>query len=79
MEGYVRHVDTLVRMLLKISRLDFLAHVSCGAEIFKQSMGAWNRVGIGISYRPARLHRLAELIPGLHKSLKIRFIISARV
>ncbi len=24
---------------------------------------AWNRVGIGLSHRPARLHRLAELIP----------------
>jgi hypothetical protein len=31
--------------------------------IFKQSIGARNRVGIGLSYRPARLHRLAELIP----------------
>ncbi len=28
------------------------------AGIFKQSMGARNRVGIGLSYRPARLHRL---------------------
>jgi hypothetical protein len=26
-------------------------------------MGARNRGGIGLSYRPARLHRLAELIP----------------
>jgi hypothetical protein len=26
-------------------------------------MGARNRVGIWLSYRPARLHRLAELIP----------------
>jgi hypothetical protein len=25
-------------------------------------MGAKNRVGIGLSYRPARLHRLAELL-----------------
>jgi hypothetical protein len=33
------------------------------ARIFKQSMGARNRVGIGLSHRPARLHRLAELIP----------------
>jgi hypothetical protein len=33
------------------------------AGIFKQAMGARNRVGIGLSYRPARLHRLAELIP----------------
>ncbi len=29
------------------------AHVAC-AGIFKQSMGARNRVGIGLSYRPAR-------------------------
>jgi hypothetical protein len=28
------------------------------AGIFKQSMGARNRVGIGLSYRPARLHSL---------------------
>ncbi len=33
------------------------------AGIFKQSMGARNRVGIGLSYRPARLHSLAELVP----------------
>ncbi|MFN9981334.1 MAG: hypothetical protein ACK53Y_15520 [bacterium] len=26
-------------------------------------MGARNRVGIGLSYRPARLHSLAEIIP----------------
>ncbi len=46
------------------------------AGILEQSMGARNRVGIGLSYRPARLHRLAESIslesiPGLLKSLKI--------
>jgi hypothetical protein len=34
-----------------------------GAGIFKQSLGARNRVGIGLSYRPARLHSLAKLIP----------------
>jgi hypothetical protein len=33
------------------------------AGIFKQSMEARNRVGIGLSYRPARLYRLAELTP----------------
>jgi hypothetical protein len=33
------------------------------AGIFKQSMGTRNRVGIGLLYRSARLHRLAELIP----------------
>ncbi len=32
------------------------------AGIFKKSMGARHRVGIGLSYRPARLHRLAEFI-----------------
>jgi hypothetical protein len=35
-------------------------------------MGARNRAGIGMSNLPAKLHRLAELIPGLLKSLKIR-------
>jgi hypothetical protein len=34
-----------------------------GAGIFKKSMGARHRGGIGFSYRPARLHRLAEFIP----------------
>jgi hypothetical protein len=34
-------------------------------------MRARNRVGIGKSYPPARLHRLAESIPGLLQSLKI--------
>jgi hypothetical protein len=33
------------------------------AGIFKESMGARNQGGIGLSYRPARLHRLAEFIP----------------
>ncbi len=34
-------------------------------------MGARNPVGIGLSYRPARLHRLAESILGLLESSKI--------
>ncbi len=33
------------------------------AGIFKEAMGARNRGGRGLSYRPARLHRLAEFIP----------------
>jgi len=37
--------------------------IQARAGIFKQSMGARNRVGIGLSYRPARLHRLAKCIP----------------
>ena len=32
-------------------------------EIFKQSMGARNRVRTGLSYRPAMLNSLAEYIP----------------
>ncbi len=42
------------------------------AGIFKQSMVTRHRVEMGLLYRPARLHRLAEFIPGLHKRLKIR-------
>jgi hypothetical protein len=34
--------------------------ISTSAEILEQSMGARNRIGIGLSYRSARLHRLAE-------------------
>ncbi len=33
------------------------------AGIFKQSMGARHRVGIRLSFRPVRLHRLTEFIP----------------
>jgi hypothetical protein len=33
------------------------------AGIFKQSLGARNRVGIGLSYRPVRLHSLASFVP----------------
>jgi hypothetical protein len=32
-------------------------------ELFNNLLGARNRLGIGLSYRPARLHGLAELIP----------------
>jgi hypothetical protein len=38
------------------------SYVAC-AGILEHSMEARNRVGIGLSYRPARLHRLAESIP----------------
>jgi hypothetical protein len=36
--------------------------LSPSAGILEQYMGARNRVGIGLSYRPARLHWLAESI-----------------
>jgi hypothetical protein len=37
-------------------------------------MGARNQVGIGLSYRPARLHSLAELVPlnRFWRSLKVK-------
>ncbi len=41
------------------------------AGILEQSMGARKRVGIGLSYRLVRQHRLAESIPGLLKNLKL--------
>jgi hypothetical protein len=37
------------------------------AGIFEQSMGARNRVGIGLSYRPAMLHKLAGSIPSRNR------------
>ncbi len=40
------------------------------AGIFKQSMGARNRVGTGLSYRPTRLHSL-ESIPAGSINVKI--------
>jgi hypothetical protein len=51
--------------------VDFPKGRTSSAGILEQSIGARNRVGIWLSYRPARLHRLAELIPGLLESLKI--------
>ncbi len=39
-------------------------HLEESTELeFLKSMEARNRGGIGLSYRPARLHRLAEFIP----------------
>jgi hypothetical protein len=35
-------------------------------EFVKQSMGARKRVEIGLSYRPARLNSLVELVPWNH-------------
>jgi hypothetical protein len=53
----VRYVEKSV-----CSAVPYNVHVT-SAWIFKQSMWARNRVGIGLSYRPARLHSLAELVP----------------
>jgi hypothetical protein len=38
------------------------AGIEPGFGILEQSMGARNRVGIWLSYRPARLQKLAESI-----------------
>jgi hypothetical protein len=39
-------------------------------RIFTQSMGARNRLRIGLSYRPTRLHSLMEWVPW-NPSLKV--------
>jgi hypothetical protein len=72
------NADELVRALRAAFRRQH-AEERTSAGIFKQSMGAKNRVGIGLSFRPARLHGTqpggigsSESIPGLPKSLKIR-------
>ncbi len=63
-----RHTD------VKLLAFGSFIHVT-SAGILEQSMKARNRVGIGLSYRPARLHRPGgidplESIPGL-QSFKI--------
>ncbi len=50
-EQFVSHYNVTFPIMSKVS-----------AGIFKQSMWARNRVGIGLSYRPVRLHSLAELV-----------------
>ncbi len=47
----------------KVFILRSFAAVPTCVEMFKQSMGARNLVGIGLSYWPARGNMLAELIP----------------
>ncbi len=50
------------------------------AGISEQYKGARNLVGIGLLYRPARLHRLAESIPQNRflGSLKLKYTVSGR-
>ncbi len=40
------------------------------AGIVEQSVGARNRLGIGLSHRPARLHRLSETFLAISKKFK---------
>jgi hypothetical protein len=56
--------------------------IEFSAGILEQSMGARNRVGLGLSYQPEGIHRLAgivslESIPGLLKHLKIPSLFSS--
>jgi hypothetical protein len=48
-----------------VTHLEFLRDVWIRNQCwdFKQYMGARNRAGIGLSYWPARLHSLVELVP----------------
>ncbi len=58
--GFFRLVGLLMlEAVIELTRS--LDRVYC-AGIFEQSMGTRNRVGIGLSYQPARLHMLAKLI-----------------
>jgi hypothetical protein len=81
--GRVSDVDCQCRLPQKILKIlitgaqhwAFIKIICAG--ICKQYVGVRNRVGIGLSYRPARLHRLAELNPWNRfldslKSLEIR-------
>jgi hypothetical protein len=54
--------------LILVGRLNlfavvFFQNASTTLYCVKQSIEARNRVGIGLSYRPARLHSLVELVP----------------
>jgi hypothetical protein len=65
----VREIDYLISILIfpfmavTTKTHQQLTEISFMCWIFKQCMEARNRVGIGLSYRPARLHSLAELVP----------------
>jgi hypothetical protein len=66
--GFKYFCKQFVDILFVVQRILQIRRTSCfvwetRAGIFKQSMGARNRVGIRLLYRPARLHRLAEFIP----------------
>jgi hypothetical protein len=52
-------LSTYTPVCLPPSGIDFSGTMS-RAGIFKQSMGARNQVGIGLSYRLARLHSLSD-------------------
>jgi hypothetical protein len=61
-----------LRFWISINKYEGLASSKDQCWNFRTIYGARNRLGIGLSYRPDRLHRLAESIPGLLKNLNIR-------
>jgi hypothetical protein len=59
------HENAASCQLLSIHKASKIAAMTgrISAGIFKQFVGAKNRVGIGLSCRPARLHSPAEQVP----------------
>jgi len=62
LEPFLAAVYQLKQAPLYSTVVYFFQFENC-AGISEQSIGARNRVGIGLSYRPARLHSLEELVP----------------
>jgi hypothetical protein len=60
---FVNSLFSLVRSTNNPITFSYWSVFKNSVGIFKQSMGTRNREGIGLSYRPARLLRLAESIP----------------
>jgi hypothetical protein len=54
-----RH-ESFTEIYVQAAVQDVVEQIDNSICILEQSMGARNRVGIGLPYRPARLHRLAE-------------------
>ena len=83
----VRHCASGMKQISKMEEKPFTSSLNICPEtwagIFKQSMRARNRVGIGLSYWPARLNSLAESVPWNQflsslKVLKIRALFLLR-
>ncbi len=77
-ELQILNICAVLKIVLKNTRPN---ETENSAGISKQSTGARNRVAIGLSFWPDRLHILAEIGSlesplGLHKSLKIRALFS---
>jgi hypothetical protein len=72
--AYVVELDDKFRRKTKCKEANFdVTFAGTRAGIFKKSMGARHRGGIGFSYRPARLHRLAESFLGINSGAPYTF------